>query len=521
MIGQMDRIYAKASITIIAAADGDTERGLCGVSMPRRSQRRVDIRDVSLLELPNGHEDVRSSVWASRAWTYQEGYLSTRRLIFTASQVVFLCNGMYTVESLQQLLGTTCCIDETARFMTMIPASPIWKCQFSRLDILQQTEEYSKRDLTRHSDSLNAFLGILSYYGNNSARLKSPVLQLPWGLIVTKDTGSDAFNLSFFWFHEAPATRRADFPSWSWPGWGGAIKFLGLDIILQSGHKVKEGPLSYHEWQLSHYDWELSMRDVDGRVSKMYDLALKEHKARKAKHRLYQPDPKQLLITCLVIPVDFRELHMTEDQRNHQTEVAIYDTSQLWQVGRNVSNGITPVLQVWNGIYKTRDREHVKLDQQVRQEDCVLGLVYVYKHSRFICYYCLLVREVGVGEGLFERVGLLKLSGLGLGQSSAHPAAFLNQRGDILDKITISERQRKYAFIDTAELRTICLIYLVSFLTRIHTPHIASTQMGSAISSATRVVVRRRLSAKTRFFAIRNGYPFNKTSSVGFGSPQK
>lgn len=447
MISQMDHIYANASITIIAAADGDTERGLCGVSMPRRSQRRVDIGDVSLLELPNGHEDVRSSAWASRAWTYQEGYLSTRRLVFTASQVVFLCNGMYAAESLQQLLGTTCCIDETARFRNIIPDFPNWKRQFSRPDILQQTEEYSKRDLARPSDSLNAFLGILNYYGNNSARLKSPVLQLPWGLIAIKDSGNDAFNLSFFWSHDAPATRRADFPSWSWPGWGGTIKFLGSDIVLQSGHKVKGDPLFY-------YDWELFMRDTDGKVSNMYDLALKELKARKVKHQLYQPGPKQLLITCTVIPVSFREFRMTEDQRHHQTEVAIYDTSELWKVGRDISNGVAPVLQVWNGIYATRDREYLQLDQQIQQEDCVLGLVYAYKHYGFIYHLCLLVREVGVGEGLYERVGLLRLAD----PASADPAAFLNQRGDILDKVTISDRQRKYPYTETAELRTICLI---------------------------------------------------------------
>jgi hypothetical protein len=36
MISQMDQIDANASITIIAAADGDTKLGLCGVSMPRQ-----------------------------------------------------------------------------------------------------------------------------------------------------------------------------------------------------------------------------------------------------------------------------------------------------------------------------------------------------------------------------------------------------------------------------------------------------------------------------------------------------
>lgn len=65
MIGQMDQIYANASITIIAATDGDTEMGLCGVSRPRQLQRHVNVQDVALLELPLGHEALASSKWAS------------------------------------------------------------------------------------------------------------------------------------------------------------------------------------------------------------------------------------------------------------------------------------------------------------------------------------------------------------------------------------------------------------------------------------------------------------------------
>lgn len=453
----MDQIYENASITIIAAADGDTDKGLCGVSMARRSQRRVDVRDASILELPDGPRDVKSSVWASRAWTYQEGYLSIRRLIFTASQVVFLCNGMCAAESLQQLLGITCCTDQTSSFGNIIPKFTIGKRQFPVKHLLQQAEEYSRRDLTRPSDSLNAFLGVLSYYGNNSSSLKSPVLQLPWGLVADKNAENSSFNLRFFWFHHAPATRRVDVPSWSWPGWGGPIEFWGA-IILRSEYTDEGDPLSCYDWELA--DWELSVREVDGVISKMYDLALKEYEARKVKHRLYQPSPKQLLITCPVVSVNFRDFRMTEDQRSHLTEVTIYNTSELIKASRRpISDDVITILEVWNGIYAAVDQDYFKLDQQIQQQDSILGLLYAYKHPHFTCHCCLLVREVGIGQGLYERVGWLNLFQLSLlSILKSVSVVFLNQSGEILDKITISERQRKYLFTDTTKLRTICLV---------------------------------------------------------------
>ena len=85
MISQMDQIYANASITIIAAADGDTELGLCGAFMPSQLQRRANIQDVALLELSYPVTDFTSSKMGHERldWTYQEGHVSRTRLIFT------------------------------------------------------------------------------------------------------------------------------------------------------------------------------------------------------------------------------------------------------------------------------------------------------------------------------------------------------------------------------------------------------------------------------------------------------
>ena len=53
--------------------------------------------------LVSGLEDpritIKNSEWATRAWTYQEGVLSNRRLVFTEQQMHWECNGMATNET--------------------------------------------------------------------------------------------------------------------------------------------------------------------------------------------------------------------------------------------------------------------------------------------------------------------------------------------------------------------------------------------------------------------------------------
>lgn len=432
--------------------------GLCGVSKPRQLQRHVNIQDVALLELPLGPETLTSSKWASRGWTYQEGYLSTKRLIFTKNQILFLCNGSYGSECLQQLLDRPCCANHTWRFSRLIPRITD-TLRFSVEDLLKRIHQYSERDLTRSSDSLNAFLGVLSYHAKNPANLNSPVVQLPWGLFANNCSNTNQFSLHFFWSHERTATRRHNIPSWSWAGWGGPLGFLGPWISLRPRHGVEEGPYSY-------LDWAISVREENGQVVKMYDLALREFEARKVKHRLYQPGPKQLQISCLVIPVGFQKVHLTKDEKRNRTKITIHDTEENVSVSRNLLDGVHPILQAWKGIYVGVSQGVLKLDHQVEQEDEILGLIFMdrerYDHTRYVL---LLVQPVG--EGLFERVGLLKMYKSDLGACGAsrrffswteEDVVYMDEIGSILDKFTISDRQRRHPFADTAESRTICLV---------------------------------------------------------------
>jgi len=166
-ISQMDRIYSGAELGIVVAAGDNANYGLPGVSSRlRQKQAKASLpsQGISLLQVyPTTNKKLAVSVWASRGWTLQEGYLSRRRLIFTDDQVSFLCNTMYSTESFRQ--DPDICIYNNMPFQNIIP-SP-----FERgLAIAELITEYTTRRLSYSSDSLSAFLGILQSLENVGIR---------------------------------------------------------------------------------------------------------------------------------------------------------------------------------------------------------------------------------------------------------------------------------------------------------------------------------------------------------------
>jgi hypothetical protein len=94
----MDAIYAHAVLTIVNAASGDTSSGLPGIRklVHRRIQQPFKLNGVWLTEaLDPGHGYsagyLERCTWSTRGWTFQEGLLSRRCLIFTADQIYWQC----------------------------------------------------------------------------------------------------------------------------------------------------------------------------------------------------------------------------------------------------------------------------------------------------------------------------------------------------------------------------------------------------------------------------------------------
>ncbi|KAK4148643.1 hypothetical protein C8A00DRAFT_38782 [Chaetomidium leptoderma] len=56
--------------------------------------------------MPEPRHTIRQSIWATRGWTYQEGVLATRRIVFTPDQLYWECNGMALAETLELPMKT-------------------------------------------------------------------------------------------------------------------------------------------------------------------------------------------------------------------------------------------------------------------------------------------------------------------------------------------------------------------------------------------------------------------------------
>ncbi|KAH8893058.1 HET-domain-containing protein [Thozetella sp. PMI_491] len=210
LIANMEWIYRCADLTIVAAAGSDARHGLPGAGStwrPSRSQPHVVLNhDIQLVSsLPDPRLVIGESVWSSRGWTYQEGVLSARRLVFTDWQVYFECRGMAVQESLDLPLAIL--HDESGQKMENFVRSSIFRGSseasfstpetiwgfddeelsdiFSRIAQLEtHICAYTRRTLSYEADSLRAFEGIAKRYGSTNGIgtiLGIPIWEIGYG----------------------------------------------------------------------------------------------------------------------------------------------------------------------------------------------------------------------------------------------------------------------------------------------------------------------------------------------------
>ncbi|ESA42402.1 HET-domain-containing protein [Neurospora crassa] len=267
----MGTIYARSAITIVAAAGKDAEYGLPGVDARERNpQLRIDLERVdgnlrlppSLMVYRLPQDDIRSSLWSTRGWTYQEALLSKRRLVFTDNQVFFQCQKMHCEESQtasRPLSRETKSLDH---LQVVFPSDSDFEASHT---VWERINEFSKRTLSFEHDALDAISGILNMYRTKCREaggiaflcgmplFPKPVYQpsylyrtpkrgqrerqwpsslyitsvliegLLWdGHWVEKPIGVPKAELSST---KLERPRRSEFPSWTWVGWKGTSRY--------------------------------------------------------------------------------------------------------------------------------------------------------------------------------------------------------------------------------------------------------------------------------------------------------
>ncbi|KAK9799987.1 putative Heterokaryon incompatibility protein-domain-containing protein [Seiridium cardinale] len=253
---RMGDIYSGSQLTIFALRE-NANSGLPGVSTEARQWQRqcTTVGKYDLIyTLEDPHYSIHHSRWSERAWTYQEGLFSTRRLFFTEHQVYFECNAMNCTEVFASQLkflhilsgqrfralhraGSFICGNSNGWSHVNIRQS---QANHRKVDIIRrcqyQTQQYTRRELTNKDDVLKAYAGISYFYAKSGAQIYSLAgLAIPYPIARMWDRRPEYLNhLSYAlaWTHRPwhidldvvpkPMPRHG-FPSWSWTGWFGEI----------------------------------------------------------------------------------------------------------------------------------------------------------------------------------------------------------------------------------------------------------------------------------------------------------
>lgn len=212
-ISNMDVVYQRAALTIVAASGAHSDHGLPGsqkihrrlgtYSLTENSGRgndgeRADKEENEAKEayvyIEEAHAELGELVWSTRGWTYQEGLLSQHRLVFTETQAVFQCQHDHNHNGSSGLVARAG-------------------------DVFYSIEEYTRRHLTYPSDSLPAFLGVLRAF----EKLSPPARHL-WGVpfVFGEDGRVRQIAQGLLWKSQSCSLQRIrGIPSWSWAGWDG------------------------------------------------------------------------------------------------------------------------------------------------------------------------------------------------------------------------------------------------------------------------------------------------------------
>ena len=232
-ISMMDVIYEAAELTIIAADGINVNSGLTGISKARDGQPRLSMGPWQLNSImPDPSIAIKRSKYFTRAWTYQEGLLSRRRLFFSRDQAYFECHSCSFQESLAEPEALVKVQSESIEFekpetysmgtgskFRVFPSTFLHQIQIHPWLLSRCFSEYTGRELSYQADALNGLLGLLRRlrhpYFNVAHVLGVPILwSLPnWSL-------NEGFAAGLCWeLSPGGSDRRSLFPSWSWAGW--------------------------------------------------------------------------------------------------------------------------------------------------------------------------------------------------------------------------------------------------------------------------------------------------------------
>ncbi|OTA55069.1 HET-domain-containing protein [Hypoxylon sp. EC38] len=410
-ISQMDSIYANSEVTFIAAAGEGSAYGLPGIGIAtRRQQHREVIGDIVLLEgFPHSSETVKSSRWATRGWTFQESFFSSRLIIFTDHDVSYLCFRSHRSDNIELSLDVRNTLSPV--LLSGFTLGGIWR---------DWLEEYSRRALTYEEDAMNALLGILRYIKRD--KNTTHAWGIPIHMIFRK---GNYVRMEIDWKHEKPAKRRKGFPSWSYVSWDGPMKMVHADYskdFFEVSLGDKENPILH----IGQSFFQSVLKDID------------------IEHRY-------LHLTGHVVTLSLTHIELPEKQRTNKTTMAHLPGYEP-KVLQPISNGFYAHLKMTNDVHMLA---YVCIDDPDLSSHDVL--LFILSLDGIASMHGLVLQARG---DVYERVGFI-------GYNFNHPAdysdyfrsAFTDSNGQYLDGVRFSDEYASDAlqplWLDEAEIRTV------------------------------------------------------------------
>jgi hypothetical protein len=240
-IGQMDKIYANAVITIVAADGRNANSPLKGVSTERQIDQVVsEVRHKVnvLIPIPTGKS---LAPWQTRAWTLQEKLLSNRLIVFSGGYMIWHCRKVVHFEDMTAkdavaILGShlgypLLNFEHRRRRLDSAPfsfsshdgtVSVVRSKAFQHYATL--VADYTVRGMTYASDVLRALQGILPTFERAFRQIQEEKCEVfRYGL------PQPVLDIALLWQPEGKCKRREHcedckqsyMPSWSWAGWVG------------------------------------------------------------------------------------------------------------------------------------------------------------------------------------------------------------------------------------------------------------------------------------------------------------
>ncbi|KAI0799372.1 heterokaryon incompatibility protein-domain-containing protein [Xylaria sp. FL0064] len=210
-ITAMDLVYEQAYFTIITGSGTDANSGLPGVREGNRSSSHQVTSEVLPgvnLVLRHAIQDIiTKSEYHHRGWTFQEYYLSRRKIIFIDDTVYFKCHE----DSWQELEdGLRARPDPTTELGQALhkPSGDVYHL------LGQLLNKYTTRELKVPTDYVFAMAGVcrrLADYAQCGLLFGIPVPALDWFLL--------------FYPNKTGLRRRDEFPSWAWAEWYGQVYY--------------------------------------------------------------------------------------------------------------------------------------------------------------------------------------------------------------------------------------------------------------------------------------------------------